>query len=462
MRHSGRFFYTKRAGVLALGIVLSVSVQDQGIGVRPPLELAAAPAAALSVRRSDAERTEWRRVLFPAGRAEAGVPDVALETGAFLDRCRQMEEIFPDAWYERLTGLCRGALEEFGGQTPARAALLLDEVEIYTFWALDGYLTDQVKVWTARSLLNDCEEELKASGLWEADALLTSRALYLRASIHMLEAHRRNLVPDAGDVLPLLERACGLLAGTGLKEEIVVLHTLGRALVDLAFAADTPEDRSIELMEKASSTFEKAISLSRRRGDFMLTTLMAQLGNTLNNMGLCEAATATLREALTRVGPSSEPNRFLELHLDIAQALTDKYLETLSDADLDAAGAATDRAFLVSNSLNLCQIVPHVRFNLAMTLFTLAQETRDPRRNEEAIFEMEKTFAAWSADRQPDLYLLAVDGLGRFLDEQESMTRDRRSLDRGIAIIGDVLARENEKHEKHEKNAKNEAGAFRA
>jgi uncharacterized membrane protein YeiB len=49
-----------------------------------------------------------------------------------------------------------------------------------------------------------------------------------------------------------------------------------------------------------------------------------------------------------------------------------------------------------------------------------------------------------------------VDGLGRFLDEQESMTRDRRSLDRGIAIIGDVLARE------HEKNAKNEAGAFRA
>jgi hypothetical protein len=54
---------------------------------------------------------------------------------------------------------------------------------------------------------------------------------------------------------------------------------------------------------------------------------------------------------------------------------------------------------------------------------------------------MEKVLAEWPFDRQPDLHLLAANALCRFLDEQESMTRDARCIDRGIAVIADIMSR---------------------
>ena len=68
--------------------------------------------------------------------------------------------------------------------------LRLDEVELYTFWAIDGYLGDLVKLQTAQGLLNGCEADARNLGLWENDASLTGRCLYLRGSILMLEAYR--------------------------------------------------------------------------------------------------------------------------------------------------------------------------------------------------------------------------------------------------------------------------------
>jgi hypothetical protein len=367
-------------------------------------------------------------------------------TSAFLDRCRQEDERIPDAEYGRLIALCRQALAE--GRGPASLAplkanfsLRLNEIELYTFWAIDGYLGDLVKLQAALGLLNNCESDLKSLRLWEIDPYLTGRCLYLRASIFMLEAYRLSQLPQFEKVLPLLRQARSLLGEAGSKEEILALHALGRAYADLAFDDETQEERYEDLMGNAVRAFEEALALSSRHGAFMRVTLMAQLGNALNNMDESAKALDMLRAALSAVGPGREPNRFLALHLDIAQVLTARYVETLEEADLLSAEEASDQAFLISNSLAPSRVVPHVRFNLAMTLFTIAREKHDPARNAQAIHEIEKVLDIWTFDRFADLHLLAADALCRFLAVQESMTRDPLVIDKAVRFIVDVIAR---------------------
>ena len=368
-------------------------------------------------------------------------------TDAFLDQCRQRDEVIPDSEYERLIRLCQ---EKNGNESPLEAAeesgredfflLRLNEVELYTFWAIDGYLGDLVKLHTAQGLLNSCENDLKNMNLWETNSRLTGKTLYLRASILMLEAYRLSQLPRFEEVLPLLERASDLLGEAAPKEKIITLHALGRAYADLAFVDETPEARYQELTADAARTFEEALALSSRQGNFMRTALMAQLGNTLNNMDESAEAVEVLKKALRRVDPSDEPNRFLALHLDIAQTLTTRYLETLAEPDLRAAEEAADRALLVSDSLRSASIVPHVRFNLAMTLFTIALEKRDPQRNALAIHEIEKVLEVWTFDSFTDLHLLVVETLCRFFDVQESMTHEARYIDRALRLITPVIA----------------------
>ncbi len=374
--------------------------------------------------------------------------DAALsETETFLNQCRQKEEIVPDSEYDRLFKIC-GEATSFSlssayalPKTVQRKwlALRLDEVEICTFQAIDGYLGDLYRIRIARTLLGGCENAMKSLLSSESDAQLTGRALYLRASILMLEAYRLSRLPHFEEILPLLEKACTLL-GDHPKDEILALHALGRACANLALAGDTSEERYRELTGKAERAFKSALRFSSRQGDFMRTLLLAQLGNTLNNMDRTPEALDILKDALDRVDPNDEPSRFLALHLDIAQALTGVYLETLAESDLHAAKSAADRALLVSNSLRSAVIVPHVRFNLAMTLSTIAEETQDSNRNAQAIFEIEKVLAVWTFERFINLHLMATDTLGSFLDLQESLTRDVRFVDRAIVLIEEDLS----------------------
>jgi tetratricopeptide (TPR) repeat protein len=255
----------------------------------------------------------------------------------------------------------------------------------------------------------------------------------------MLEAYRTSLLPRFGKVLPLLRRARDFL--TGFKEEILVLHCLGRVYADLAFDDET--ERYEELMGNAVRAFEEALALSPQYGSFMQVTLTAQLGNALNNMDEVEKALDMLETALSAVGSGREPNRFLALHLDIAQALTGRYVETSEKSDLLAAERASDRAFLISNSLAPSRVVPHVRFNLAMTLFTIAREKRDPERNAQAIHEIEKVLDIWTLDRFADLHFLAADTLCQFLAVQESMTRNPLVIDRAVSFLVDLVTRYN-------------------
>lgn len=321
-----------------------------------------------------------------------------------------------------------------------RFLLRLDEVEIYTFQAIDGYLGDLVSLQTAQSLLFRCENDLNNQELMNRDAFLTGKILYLRATILLLEAYRLSSLPHFEEILPLLERARVLFAGNP-EEEILTLHTLGRAYADLAFAENTSEERYRELMDRALRSFREALDLSSRQNNFMRTILMTQLGNTLNNIDKGVEALEILNSTLSYVDPNDEPNRFLAIHLDIAQVLTGKYLETLTEEDLNSAEKAADRALLISDSLRSSRIVPHVRFNLAMTLFTIAQEKHDPDRNNQAILEIEKVLSVWTFNRFLNLHLMATDTLCRFLDLQESLTREPRHIDRAISLVTDITSR---------------------
>lgn len=375
-------------------------------------------------------------------------------TDTFLDRCRQEDEPISDAEYERLIAVCRRALSEAPSSARDEKAdfpLRLNEIELYTFWSIDGYLEDLVKLQAALGLLSGCESDLKIGGLWENDPYLTGRYLYLRASIFMLEAYRLSQLPRFEGVLPLLHKARALLAGS--KEEILVLHSIGRAYADLAFDDETPEERYEELMGSAVSAFEEALALSSRYGAFMRVTLMTQLGNALNNMDESVKALDMLRAALSAVRAGREPNRFLTIHLDIAQVLTSRYVETLESPDLLAAEEASDRAFLISNSLAPARVVPHVRFNLAMTLFTIAREKNDPRRNAQAIHEIEKVLDIWTLDRFADLHLLAADAMCRFLAVQESMTQNTLVIDKAVNFIVAIVTQcdTEDPHNRHRK-----------
>lgn len=372
---------------------------------------------------------------------EARLDAIETELRTFLDCCRQKEEVVPDDDYDHMLQLCGevSAMNLSAVSIPDALrkkwlSLCLDEVEIHTFQAIDGYLGDLIRIQTARALLDDCENAMKVLLFWENDRCLTGRVLYFRASILMLEAYRLSSLPRFEEILPLLERACTLLEDSP-KDEILAMHALGRAYADLAFADDTSEDRYRELTEKAESIFRNALRLSSGQNGFMRTLLMSQLGNTLNNMDRASEALEILKEALSRVDPSDEPNRFLALHLDIAQVLTGVYLETLSEDDLKPAEKAVDLALLISNSLRPARVVPHIRFNLAMTLFMIAQEKHDPERNSQAVLEIEKALAIWTFDRFINLHLMATDTLCRFLDLQESLTREVRHVDRAIALI---------------------------
>ena len=379
----------------------------------------------------------------PASAAIETLTSVLTSTDIFLDQCRQQDELISDQEYESLIRFCRNKkiaeTEAYFSRENFR--LRLNEIELFTFWAIDGYLGDSVKIQTAQALLNGCENDLKNRGFWEIDSYLTGRCLYLRASALILEAYRLSQLPRFEDLFPLLEKARDFLNRAGSKDEILALHALGRVYADLAFAAETPESRYEDLMRKAAAAFEDALSLSSWQGGFMRTTLMVQLGNTLANLNEENGALDMLGKALKSVDPGDQPNRFLALHLDIAQVLTARYVETLKEEDLHAAEEASDKALLISHSLMPGHIVPHVRFNLAMTLFTIAQEKGDPDRNAQAIHEMEKVMDIWTIDRFTDLHVLAANTLCHFLDIQESMTQNPRLVDKAIRLITKITAR---------------------
>jgi hypothetical protein len=392
--------------------------------------------------------------------AAACTNEALVLTDTFLHRCRQEDEPIPDEEYRRLIALCRQTLSQNslvtgkesekikseknegtneGSEEREFFSLRLNEIELYTFWSIDGYLEDLVKLQAALKLLDSCKNDLKTRKLWETDRHLTGRCLYLQASLYMLEVYRSSRLPQFEAVLPLLRKARDFLAGS--KEEILALHSTGRAYADLAFDDEIPEERYEALMGSAVGAFKEALALSSRYDAFMRVTLTAQLGNALNNLDESAKALEMLQAALSAVGPGREPNRFLALHLDIAQALTGRYLETLKNSDLLAAEKASERAFLVSNSLAPSRVVPHVRFNLAMTLFTIAREKHDPALNAQAIHEIEKVLDIWTLDGFADLHLLASDALCRFLAVQESMTRDALVADKAINFIVGLVTR---------------------
>ena len=376
--------------------------------------------------------------------ADADIGNARDSTSAFIERLAQRDEIVTDAEYEKLIHLCREAAaladpfapENRGGKLHLR----LNEVELFTFWAIDGYLGDLVKLQTAEGLLLGCEHDMKQWGVWERAPVLTGRVLCIRASILMLKAYRMSQLPEKfEELLPLLERARDLFRVVDPKNEIKALHTLGRVLVDLAFMEETSDERYEELMARAVGIFREALALSDRHARFMRTTLTIQLGNTLNNMNDVEEALAVLRGVLPEVDIREEPNRSLALRLDIAQVLVARYLETGDASDLKAAEQAVDEALKIDDMLTASQVVPHVRFNLAMTLFMMAEEKRDPLRNGQAIREIEKTLQVWTFESFTDLHLLALDRLSRFLDLQDSLTQDVRCIDRAIGLLKPVV-----------------------